>query len=129
MTVNKLIYPIILHPESEGGYSVEIPDINGGSWTQGETVDEAIMMAEDLIGTVLQSETEYPEAAPISSLVKSNEDIVALAQVNIDEFRKLHSTTVRKNVSVPEYLVVLGNKKGINFSSTLTRALKEELGV
>ncbi|MFT8909591.1 MAG: hypothetical protein ABF908_12175 [Lentilactobacillus diolivorans] len=32
---SQVSYPIILHPERIG-YSVEIPDINGGTWTQGD---------------------------------------------------------------------------------------------
>lgn len=72
----KLFYPIILHPEDEGGYSVEIPDINGGAWTQGETVNEATEMAEDLICSMPMNQTEYPEATPLDSLVKDNTAIV-----------------------------------------------------
>lgn len=30
-----LAYPIIYHPEDQGAYSVEIPDIEGGTWIQG----------------------------------------------------------------------------------------------
>lgn len=33
-----LVYPIVLHPEQAGGYSVDVPDLNIG--TQGETVAE-----------------------------------------------------------------------------------------
>lgn len=124
-----VVYPIVLHPERDGGYSVEVPDIAGGSWTQGETIGECIEMAQDLIGTVLQTEEEFPEPTPFEVLNLKTGDIPALASVDVDEFRKLHSTTVRKNVSIPEYLVVLGNKRQINFSATLTAALKRELGV
>lgn len=39
----------------------------------------------------------------------------------------LHPKTLRKNVTVPEYLVVLGKKKHLNFSAVLTEALKNKL--
>ncbi len=39
----KLIYPIVLHPEEAGGYSVDVPDLGIG--TQGENVAECIEMA------------------------------------------------------------------------------------
>lgn len=128
MSVRKLTYPIILHPETSGGYTIEIPDINNGAWTQGESIAEAIEMAEDLIGTMLQHTTTYPAASSIDALVKNPSDIVALATVDIDEFRKAHSTTIRKNVSIPEYLVVLGKEQGVNFSEVLTTALRKQLG-
>ena len=44
----KQVYPIVLHPESEGGFSVSVPDLNIG--TQGETVAECLDMARDAIG-------------------------------------------------------------------------------
>src|SRR5699024_9807592 len=44
----KQIYPIILTPEKEGGYSVLVPDLQIG--TQGESVAECIDMARDAIG-------------------------------------------------------------------------------
>lgn len=44
----KQVYPVILHPEAEGGFSVSVPDLDIG--TQGETVAECIDMARDAIG-------------------------------------------------------------------------------
>ena len=44
--MNAIFYPAIFHPE-ETGYSVEIPDIEG-CFTQGDTMDEAVRMAQDL---------------------------------------------------------------------------------
>ena len=46
--MNAIFYPAIFHPE-ESGYSVEIPDIEG-CFTQGDTMDEAVRMAQDAIG-------------------------------------------------------------------------------
>ena len=42
--MNAIFYPAIFHPE-ETGYSVEIPDIEG-CFTQGDTMDEAVRMAD-----------------------------------------------------------------------------------
>lgn len=41
-------YQLILTPEPEGGYTVSVPAIRG-CITYGETVEEAIAMAEDAI--------------------------------------------------------------------------------
>ena len=48
--MNAIFYPAIFHPE-ETGYSVEIPDIEG-RFTQGDTMDEAVRMAQDAIGLI-----------------------------------------------------------------------------
>ncbi len=66
-----VIYPVILHPE-ETGYSVEIPDINNGAWTQGESMEEALEMATDLIGTMLVDEMTWPNQ-PLSKIFKLQE--------------------------------------------------------
>jgi antitoxin HicB len=42
----KLVYPITLYPEVEGGYSIELKDLPG-CITQGETLEEALEMIED----------------------------------------------------------------------------------
>jgi antitoxin HicB len=49
-----LKYTIILVPEEDGGYSVEVP-VLPGCFTQGETKEEAIAMAKEAIGLYLES--------------------------------------------------------------------------
>ena len=46
--MNAVFYPAVFHPE-ETGYSVTVPDIEG-CFTQGDTMDEAVRMAQDAIG-------------------------------------------------------------------------------
>ncbi|MFY9901844.1 MAG: hypothetical protein WAK52_04470 [Trichococcus sp.] len=43
--------------------------------------------------------------------------------------RKYHSKTIRKNVTIPEWLADLASEENINFSQTLSDALKEKLRV
>lgn len=48
-------YTIILHPdEEEGGYTVTVPALPG-CITQGETLEEAIMMAKDAIHLYIET--------------------------------------------------------------------------
>lgn len=47
-----LIYPAIFHKANEGGYIVIFPDFNDGA-TEGKTLEQAMEMAEDYIGTYL----------------------------------------------------------------------------
>ncbi|MBV9021447.1 MAG: type II toxin-antitoxin system HicB family antitoxin [Chloroflexi bacterium] len=56
-------YTIILHPDTEeGGYTVTVPTLPG-CVTQGETLEEAIVMAKDAIRLYL--ETLVAEGEPI----------------------------------------------------------------
>lgn len=64
-------YTIILHPDPEGGYTVTVP-VLPGCVTQGETLEEAIVMAKDAIQLYIESliadgepvpeEHEHPQA-------------------------------------------------------------------
>lgn len=71
----KQIYPIILSPEAEGGYSVSVPDLAIG--TQGETISECIEMTRDaigLLGICMQDEHhEIPVPSVIPPAHKENE--------------------------------------------------------
>ena len=122
----QIIYPIILHPENTGGYSVEIPDL-ADSWTQGDDPIEALEMARDLIGTLLIDEATFPTATPFEDLAVTAPAIKSLVEVDMRAFRQNHTHIVRKNVSIPEYLNVLGKKQGLNFSEVLTEALHDKL--
>jgi predicted RNase H-like HicB family nuclease len=123
---NILVYPVILHPEDQG-YSVEIPDIDNGTWTQGDNIKDALLMAQDAIGIMLDDKTEYPEPTDLEDIKIKANDIKTVVYIDMEEYRRNNPKTVRKNVTVPEYLVVLGKKKNINFSAVLTEALKNKL--
>jgi len=125
---NLLVYPIILHPEASG-YSVEIPDIDHGTWTQGETLQDVILMAQDVIGIMLENVTDYPKASKLEDIKITGNDIKTIVSIDMDAYRKNNPKTVRKNVTVPEYLVILGKKENINFSAVLTEALKNKLEI
>ena len=56
----KLIYPAVFHPEADGGYSVDFQDLLG-CVTEGDTLSEAIDMAEDALGIYLYSLKEDKE--------------------------------------------------------------------
>ena len=75
-----LKYTVILVPEEEGGYSVEVPALPG-CYTQGETREEAIAMAREAIELYLESckangET-MPEESGIESLIVEVKEPVA----------------------------------------------------
>ena len=72
-------YTIILEPDpDEGGYTVTVPALPG-CVTQGETIEEAIVMAKDAIrlfietliaeGEPIQLEHEHPQAIIINVAV------------------------------------------------------------
>lgn len=125
----KQVYPIVLHPEEEGGYSVNVPDLNIG--TQGETVAECIEMARDAIGLwgicEQDEKRKIPEPSNLSPVHDENE-LLTLVDIDFDAFRRANDLrAVRKNVTLPSWLCSLAEEAGVNFSQTLQEALKAQL--
>jgi len=57
-------YTVHFEPAEEGGYIVKVPALHGIA-TQGETLEEARAMAEDLIRGYLQSLHKHGEPIPV----------------------------------------------------------------
>lgn len=127
----KQVYPVILHPEQEGGFSVSVPDLNIG--TQGETIAECIDMARDAIGLWGICEQDEGRVIPEpSGLMPEHEkgELVTLVDIDFDAYRRAHDMrTIRKNVTIPSYLNDLAERAGVNFSQVLQDGLKQRLGV
>ena len=57
-------------------------------------------------------------------------DILSLVDVDFDAYRRANDMrTVRKNVTLPNYMNELAVKAGVNFSQVLQEGLKQRLGV
>ncbi len=127
----KQVYPVILHSEAEGGFSVSVPDLNIG--TQGETVAECIDMARDAIGLWGICEQDAGRAIPEPSVLSpahEEGELVTLVDIDFDAYRRAHDMrTIRKNVTIPSYLNDLAERAGVNFSQVLQDGLKQRLGV
>lgn len=131
---NKFVYPVLLNYEKdETGYDyfVSIPDFDG--FTQGKDMADAISMARDYIGNMLieleKQKKPFPKPNSIKYELKEN-DKETLVDIDLTSFKaKSKNIVVKKTLSIPKYLNDLGNESGINFSATLTEALKEKLGV
>ncbi|MBO0454619.1 MULTISPECIES: type II toxin-antitoxin system HicB family antitoxin [Enterococcus] len=131
---NKFVYPAILSYEKDDSgydYFVSIPDFEG--FTQGKDVSDAIAMARDYIGNMLMEYEKEGKAFPQSNSTKydvSENDIETLVDIDLIRFKaQTRNVVVKKTLSIPKYLNELGNEAGINFSQTLTEALREKLGV
>lgn len=60
-------YPALLTPAEEGGYLVDFPDFEGGVFTEGDTLEEALSNAADVLGLVLNYRLEKGETVPAPS--------------------------------------------------------------
>ena len=139
-----LIYPAIFHKTIEGGYIVAFPDFNDGA-TEGQTLEQAMEMAEDYIGTYLYDDfikgKELPKASDINKIsIEIPEDEKEFyiegesfkTLVSLDTIKYVNeckSATVRKNVTIPSWLNEMGKNNNLNFSNLLQEAIKKELDI
>ncbi len=127
----KLLYPAIFIPYEEG-FTVEFPDLPG-CITQGENLEEAFEMAEDVAcGWILTSIEEGEKIPGPSQLSEHYSEgvIVNYIKLDIGKYAKKNSVkSVKKTLTIPEWLNVLAERAGINFSKELQNALKYKLGL
>lgn len=124
----RLVYPIIAseYNDEDGHYFVATSPNLPGMVTQGDSLADLAYQAEDAIATLLEGE-KYPETQdPSNWELESNQRII---YVTVDMTKWLNSKTVRRNITVPEYLNNLAKEKGINVSRVATDALKAELNI
>lgn len=122
------VYPIIL-TKDEDGFLVTIPDFDIN--TEGSDLAEAIFMARDAIGLMgIQYQDDGKSLpVPFSKEFQLDEgDMKTLVDIDFDDYRKKHDNRmVKKNCTIPYYLNVEAEKRGINFSRLLQEALLQKI--
>jgi len=128
-----LIYPAIFTKESDGGYWVRFPDLEG-CMTEGENINEAAKMAEEALGgylaSLLERDLVVPKASEPTS-IKVDATLGEFLAVIFSDVDKYFASkkAVRKNVTIPGWLAEKADGHCINYSAVLQDALKEKLGV
>lgn len=142
----KKAYPtfIVFDPDDSTGHSylVYVPDMD--LYTEGDSYEDAIEMARDIIslqGIAYEDDKrELPKASSYDearSIAEKNTDVIdftkgilTLVDVDFSEYRrKMDQKSVRKNVTIPSWLNWEAEQAGLNVSRVLQEALMEKLGV
>ena len=134
----KTVYPVIF-TQTEDGFLVEVPDLD--ILTEGKDIADAIDMARDAIGlhgiTCEDMNKEIPVPSDITridvSKGKFSADgacIVSMVDIDFVEYRrKVDNKTVRRNVTLPNWLNQEAEKAHLNVSRVLQEALMTKLNV
>ena len=126
----KEAYPVFMK-KTRDGYYVKVPDFDIGA--QGEFIPDAMEMARDAIGLMgidFQDDgKEIPR--PYSAKVKpEKDDIVILVDIDFSEYRrKADNRAVKKNCTIPYWMSVEADKRGVNYSRALQDALSSLIGM
>ena len=127
----KAYYSVIIEPYDEG-FVATVPDVPGCT-TGGKTIAETIDLVKDaLCGCLCVYEDEgidLPEPhLPCDFEVKDG-SFTTLVDVDTLKYREETDTrAVRKNVSMPAWLLNMAESRGVNCSQVLQDALKREFG-
>ncbi len=132
--MEKYIYPAIYHEADDGGYWVSFPDFSG-VYTQGASLEETYDMCVDCLGLTIStwdetSKEPLPVPADLRDIKTGEGEHVVLIRFDMEDYyKKLNKRLIKKTLTIPYWLNELAVKKGVNFSQTLTQALREKLGV
>ena len=119
----KSAYPAIIHAEG-GSYWVAFPDLEG-CFSDGDTVAEAASNAEEALGLYLCSliERDIPLPAPTDiRSIRLDSGFATLVVADPNDYRR-STKSVKKTLTIPEWLNNEAEKRHINFSSVLQKAL------
>ena len=125
----KYVYPAIFTYEDNGMVSVSFPDVEGCD-TCGNDLTDAIFMAEDALAMMLSymrfEGSTIPDASDIKSIGVSKGQIANLIACETSYYDKRHKCkSVKKTLSIPEWMDAAAKKKKLNFSKVLQDALLE----
>jgi len=119
----KTAYPAIVH-EEDGSFWVEFPDLEG-CFSEGEAMADAISNASDALGGYLCSLMDRGINAPSASDVKEIDPEGGIVTIIVTDplSYKRSTKSVKKTLTIPEWLNEEAEKRHINFSSVLQKAL------
>lgn len=129
--MEKRIYPAIFHPEDVGGYSLHFPDLPG-CISEGDTLPEALEMAQDALGIYLyslqQEKETFPEASKPEKLTIDKGDFITLVEWDeLEYLRRTDNKAVKKTLTLPAWMNTKAEELQINFSQTLQEALIQKI--
>lgn len=122
-----------------GAYLVEVPDLE--IFTEAVTLEGAIEMGRNAIGEIILArmsrELDVPDPTEdVNAILAKSEykeigkQITTLIDIDIDKYKLMSDNrTVRRNVTLPNWLNIMAEESGINVSRLLQDALMSKLKI
>ncbi|MCL1804892.1 MAG: type II toxin-antitoxin system HicB family antitoxin [Clostridiales bacterium] len=129
----KYSFTAIFTPEVNETISVYFPDLPG-CCTSGDDIPDALCMAQDALCLCLydleQDDKPIPAAGQPHEIKTSGNEFTSVVAVDTDAYRRFFKNkSIKKTLTIPEWLNDQAEKANINFSQTLQKALKVELNI
>ena len=130
----KYLYYAIFHRNEQGQYEVSFPDFEPYVATYVEDMADALQQARDALAGYLLTQEDYHEQIPHPSDPENikydkNDLLIPIETDTTVERAKEENELVKKTLTIPQYVNNMAQAQNINFSATLTRALKQELNL
>ena len=126
-------YTAVFSPMEDGsGYYCRVPDLPGCITTGKDLSDAVEQITDAMSGWLCVAEDSGIEIAPPTDPLRvphEDGDICTLVRADVTQYRAMtDSRAVRKTVSLPQWMVLLADRMGINCSQILQEALRERFG-
>lgn len=129
---DKYVY-LAIFDYADDGISISFPDLKG-CLTCADTDEQALLMAEEVLGLWMENlEAEYeiiPEPSELKNIkLKENQKTVLISVWMPFVRRAINNKAIKKTLSIPQWLDIMARENDINFSFVLQEALKNELKI
>ena len=129
---DKYVYPAIFY-YADDVISVEFPDLPG-CLTYGDTEEEALLMAREVLGLWMESverdNEDVPKASSLLDINLEDNQRAILIDVWMPLVRKaIMNKAIKKTLTIPQWLDIKAREEDINFSQVLQEGLKRELNI
>lgn len=128
---NRLLYPCIIK-EEDGIFYANFVDFDG-CFTDGETLEEVVMNAKDVLAgtlfTMAKNNIAFPKSENRKIELKNGEFLIYVDVWILPILEKAKNQAVKKTLTIPKWLNDEAEKHSLNFSNILQTALKEALGL
>ena len=126
--MSKYYFPAIFTKEGEG-YDVRFPDLEG-CFTCGDDLEDALYMAEDVLACCLCDmeieDQKIPEPSDQQKLKTEKGEFVNYITCDTDAYRRQYKKiSVKKTLTIPQWLNEAAIVRNVNFSQVLQEALIE----
>ena len=129
MANNKEAYLARVVKANDGWYAIDFPDLPG-THAQCKRLNEIQREAEESLCSYLLAAKYVGEeiSAPSPSLKLNEGEMAVVITADLDSYQKRHDNkSVRKTVSIPQWMAEEAEKKNISLSKTLQESLKVRL--
>ena len=126
--MQRIFYPCEISQDEEG-YQVQFTDFPEG-FTDGDSLEEAISNARDLLGALLFSYLKHGKDLPSATVPEDSSKNVYFIEAWPDLIKdKVSNQAVKKTLTIPKWLNDIAEERNVNFSAVLQRGIKEYCGL